>query len=56
MTPEDPFRTLVREMRHAQREYFRTRDHSWLRTSKDLEGKVDKALAPAEPGAPRLPF
>jgi hypothetical protein len=51
---EDPFRSLVRQMRHAQCEYFRTRDHSWLRTSKDLESKVDKALAPPPPDAPRL--
>ncbi len=36
---------LVREMRTAQKEYFRTRAHSALVRSKDLERRVDEYLA-----------
>lgn len=35
---------LVADMRHAQREYFRTRSNSWLHQSKLLEKRVDIAL------------
>lgn len=41
---DDKFRALVRRMREAQREYFRTRNSGWLRLSKDLERQVDDAL------------
>ena len=34
--------TTVDEMRHAQKEYFRTRSNSALEDSKRLEKKVDK--------------
>lgn len=44
------FRDLVRKMRQAQKEYFRTRNSGWLRLSKDLERKVDDALG-GEPEA-----
>lgn len=36
---------LVAEMRAAQREYFRTRDHEVLRKSKALEKRVDTEIA-----------
>lgn len=36
---------LVAEMRKAQREYFRTRDHEVLRKSKALEKRVDNEIA-----------
>ena len=32
---------LVKEMREAQKEYFRTRDKSMLQRSKELEKAVD---------------
>lgn len=35
----------VKEMRAAQKEYFRTRTHSTLVRSKDLERRVDNELA-----------
>ncbi len=35
------FFNLVKEMRAAQKEYFRTRAHSALVSSKDLERRVD---------------
>ena len=35
----------VEKMRHAQREYFRTRSQDWLRESKALERSVDKMIA-----------
>ncbi len=38
------FRDLVRRMRQAQKEYFRTRNSGWLRLSKDLEKQVDEEL------------
>lgn len=40
----DSFRDLVRRMRDAQKEYFKTRDKDVLRKSKDLERQVDLAL------------
>lgn len=39
------FFNLVKEMRAAQKEYFRTRAHSDLVSSKDLERRVDDYLA-----------
>ena len=36
---------LVRQMRAAQGEYFRTRTRLDLQRAKDLEAKVDKAIA-----------
>lgn len=38
------FIELVREMRNAQKEYFKTRDKSVLLKSKELERKVDSFL------------
>lgn len=39
------FNSLVREMRNAQREYFRTRSKESLMKSKALEKRVDEALS-----------
>lgn len=39
------FIELVREMRNAQKEYFKTRDKNVLLKSKELERKVDSFLA-----------
>ena len=39
------FYSLVREMRNAQREYFRTRSNDSLMKSKALEKRVDEALS-----------
>lgn len=39
------FFELVREMRNAQKEYFKTRDKNVLLKSKELERKVDAYLA-----------
>lgn len=39
------FYSLVREMRKAQIEYFRTRSQDSLKRSKALEKKVDEALS-----------
>ena len=39
------FFNLVKEMRAAQKEYFRTRAHSALVSSKDLERRVDDYVA-----------
>jgi hypothetical protein len=41
---EPDLRDLVRRMRAKQKEYFRTRDTTVLRESKDLERRVDDAL------------
>lgn len=41
---DNDFRALVRRMREAQCEYFKTRNSGWLRLSKDLERQVDDAL------------
>lgn len=40
----DNFEKLVRDMRAAQKKYFRTRDHAVLEESKRLEHDVDKYL------------
>lgn len=39
------FKALVREMRTAQKEYFRDRSHDALQRSKALEKRVDDELA-----------
>lgn len=41
---DSQFRDLVRRMRQAQREYFKTRNSGWLQLSKDLEKQVDQEL------------
>ncbi|HEY1190445.1 MAG TPA: hypothetical protein VGE74_22620 [Gemmata sp.] len=55
--PEDvsEFIVLVRQMREAQRDYFKTRSGAALSKSKELERKVDVALrAVAESEKPNL--
>lgn len=42
---DNDFRALVRRMREAQREYYKTGNSGWLRLSKELERKVDDALS-----------
>ena len=42
------FEKLVKEMRDAQKTYFRTRDASVLQSSKRLEREVDKYIADRE--------
>lgn len=44
----DDFTTIVREMRQAQKAYFKSRLHSDLVKCKDLERRVDQALAEME--------
>ena len=44
MMPVNQFRDLVRDMRAAQREYFKTRSHFVLQRSKQLERQVDAEL------------
>ena len=39
------FVKLVAQMREAQRNYFKTRDRSWLGKSKALERQVDNQIA-----------
>ena len=33
---------LTPKMRHAQRQYFKNRDRSWMNEAVDLESKVDR--------------
>ena len=40
----DEFCELVKQMREAQKRYFRTRDANDLNESKRLEREVDKAI------------
>ena len=40
----DKFEKLVRDMRAAQKKYFKTRDRAVLEESKRLEREVDKYL------------
>lgn len=40
----DSFKLLVKRMREAQKEYFKTRSKDVLRTSKEFERQVDLAL------------
>lgn len=44
MMKEDDFRELVRRMREAQKNYFRTRAKSYLDYSRTLEKQVDEEL------------
>lgn len=47
---EADFRALVRKLRKAQREYFRTRDRNVLDASKAIEREVDAELETDTPG------
>lgn len=47
MTTGD-FADLVKKMRDAQKEYFKTRSNDSLRRSKDYEKKVDEILSSRE--------
>jgi len=42
---DQDFRNLVRSLREAQRDFFKTRDASHLRAAKDYERRVDEELA-----------
>lgn len=42
---KNEFYTLVRQMRDAQKQYFRTRDQRILTCAKELERRVDNELA-----------
>ena len=44
----DAFMSLVKQMREAQREYFRTRSRESFQASKALERRVDEEIAAAE--------
>lgn len=60
MTARDFF-NLVREMREAQRSYFRTRSKDLLEKSKLLESEVDREIARVdtildEKQCPKLPL
>jgi hypothetical protein len=55
MIPYNQFRELVRDMRAAQREYFRTRSHFALQRSKELERQVDAELKADERTKPEIP-
>ena len=55
MIPYNQFRELVREMRAAQREYFKTRSHFALQRSKELERQVDAELSTDERPAEKQP-
>ena len=46
---EKDFRDLVRKMRQAQRDYFRTRQKGYLDISRHYEKQVDAELAQDEP-------
>ena len=49
------FVQLVKDMRQAQKDYFRTRTNASLVASKDLESQVDKAVKEfITPPAPQL--
>ena len=41
---DEKFIKLVAEMRKAQKDFFKTRDSTYLRKSKALEKKVDEEL------------
>jgi len=41
----EQLKALVKEMRSAQKEYFRDRSHDALQRSKALEKRVDDAIA-----------
>ena len=42
------FYYLVKQMREAQRDYFRTRDQKTLRAARALEGDVDREIKRTE--------
>lgn len=44
---EAAFRALVKDMREAQKDYFRTRSQDALKRSKALERRVDSELEKA---------
>lgn len=44
------FTALVRNMRQAQKDYFRTRQPGFLQLSRNYEKQVDAALASAQDG------
>lgn len=47
----EEFYALVAKMRHAQKEYFKTRSRDWLTESKQLEKQVDDEIKRAKEGA-----
>ena len=50
MPNELDFESIVRQMRAAQKKYFRTRDRGVLEESKRLEREVDKYLEERQQG------
>lgn len=48
MMDYEQLKALVKEMRSAQKEYFRDRSHDALQRSKALERRVDEEIAAAE--------
>lgn len=46
----DGFEKLVRDMRAAQKKYFKTRDRGALEESKQLEREVDRYLEQRQTG------
>lgn len=42
------FYALVESMRNAQKKYFETRNREWLKTSMQLERKVDEEIKSAK--------
>jgi len=40
----EEFAELVRQMRDAQKSYFKERSPQWLSTAKELERRVDSAV------------
>lgn len=51
---QSQFEQLVRDMRQAQKEYFRYRSQDALKRSKELEKQVDEWLFVVQ--TPELPF
>lgn len=45
---DQQFRKLVAEMRHAQKEFFRTKSGAALEQANIVEKRVDKALSDGE--------
>lgn len=45
---DQSFRQLVAEMRHAQKEFFRTKSGAALENSKMIEKRVDRELTEGE--------
>ena len=42
------FKTLVKQMREAQKKYFKTKEKFWLQRAKNLEKQVDTQLTENE--------